>query len=137
MARVLSIDYGKKRCGVAVTDILQIAANGLPTVETSKLLPFLIDYCGREDVERIVVGYPRTMRGEDSDSMRYIRPFLGRLKKALPAIPVEMFDERFTSTVAHREMHAMGMKKSKREQKGVADELAAVLILTGWLDSRR
>lgn len=136
MGRVIAIDYGKKRCGVAVTDILQIAANGLPTVDTPHLLPFLLDYCAREDVERIVMGYPKTLKGEDSDSMRYIRPFLGRLKKALPAIPVEMFDERFTSTVAHHEMHAMGMKKSKREKKGVADELAAVIILTDWLQRR-
>lgn len=136
MARVLAIDYGQKRCGVAVTDTLQISAHGLPTVPTGSLTTFVIDYCRKEPVERIIVGYPRTMSGADSDSMRYIRPFIGRLKKALPEIPVEMWDERFTSTIAHREMIAAGFKKSDRRRKGLADEMAAVLILNGWLDRK-
>ena len=127
--RVLAVDYGRKRCGVAVTDVLKIAANSLPVVPTAQLLPFLIDYCGREPVERIIVGEPRTVRGEESDSMRYIRPFLGQLRKALPEIPVEMVDERFTSVIAHREMIA------DRRRKGLADEMSAVLILTTWLES--
>ncbi len=107
----------KKRCGVAVTDVLKIAANSLPVVPTAQLLPFLIDYCGREPVERIIVGEPRTVRGEESDSMRYIRPFLGQLRKALPEIPVEMVDERFTSVIAHREMIAAGFKSPTADAK--------------------
>lgn len=136
LGRILAIDYGRRRCGVAVTDSLQIAANGLPTVPTPELPRFLVDYVGREQVERIVVGKPLTLRGEPSDSMRYIQPFLGRLAKLLPDIPVELFDERFTSTIAHREMIAGGVKKKQRQCKGLADETAAVIILTDWLQAR-
>ncbi len=136
MGRVLAIDYGRKRCGIAVTDNLRISANGLPTVRTCDLEDFLIDYCSREQVDTIIVGHPTTMRGEESESMRYIIPFLGRLKKILPEIPVQMFDERFTSTIAHREMLAAGFKKSDRQRKELADEMAATLILTDWLNSR-
>lgn len=136
MGRILAIDYGRKRCGVAVTDILQISANGLPTVRACDLLQFVKEYCGRETVDKIIVGEPRDMQGNPSESMRYITPFLARLKKELPDIPVEMFDERFTSTIAHREMLAGGFSKKQRQEKGRADEMAAVLILTGYLESR-
>ena len=136
MGRTLAIDYGRKRCGVAVTDILQISANGLPTVRACDLLQFVKEYCGRETVDKIIVGEPRDMQGNPSESMRYITPFLARLKKELPDIPVEMFDERFTSTIAHREMLAGGFSKKQRQEKGRADEMAAVLILTGYLESR-
>lgn len=134
MGRVLAIDYGRKRCGVAATDVLKIAANGLPTVRTCDLESFLTEYCGREPVERILIGHPKTVRGEDSESMRYIRPFMSRLVKILPHIPVEMVDERFTSVQAHRDMIAAGFKKSDRRDKGLADEISAVLILTSWLE---
>lgn len=137
MGRVLAIDYGRKRCGVAVTDILQIAANGLPTIPSGQLIEFLTDYCSREQVERIVVGLPKTLSGQPSESMRYITPFLNRLRKLMPEMPVEMFDERFTSTIAHREMIAAGVKKKDRQRKDLADETAAVIILTDWLNSRR
>ncbi|MDE6294521.1 MAG: Holliday junction resolvase RuvX [Muribaculaceae bacterium] len=137
MGRVLAIDYGRKRCGVAVTDTLQIAANGLPTVRACDLMAWLVEYCRHEDVERIVVGLPMTMRGEPSESARYIEPFLKHLSRVMPDIPVERFDERFTSTIAHREMIAGGLKKSVRQQKDLADKTAAVLILTDWLNSRR
>lgn len=136
MGRILCIDYGRKRCGVAVTDILRIAANGLPTVSSSKILDFVKDYCAREEVDLLVVGLPTTLCGEPSESMRYIKPFLGRLRKEMPQLPVRMFDERFTSTIAHREMIAGGVKKSDRQKKALADEMAAVLILTGFLESR-
>lgn len=136
MSRILCIDYGKKRCGIAVTDALQISANGLPTVDTPRLLPFLKEYCAKEDVELIVVGKPTQLNGEASESMKYIRPFLSRLKKEMPDMPVEMHDERFTSTIAHREMIAAGLKKSTRQQKALADKTAAVLILTGYLEGR-
>lgn len=134
--RVLAIDYGRKRCGVAVTDTLQIAANPLPVVRTCDLVQFLRDYCSREPVERILVGEPRTMKGDYSESMRYIRPFLDRLRREMPGMPVEMVDERFTSTMAHRDMITAGFKKSDRERKGLADEMAAAIILTTWLEAR-
>lgn len=136
MGRVLAIDYGRRRCGVAVTDILKISANGLPTVRTCDLEKFLTDYVAREDVELILVGEPRTVRGEESESMRYIRPFLNRLHNLLPEMPVLMWDERFTSVQAHRDMLIAGFKKSDRQKKGLADEMSAVLILTSWLESR-
>lgn len=136
MGRILAIDYGRRRCGVAVTDVLGISANGLPTQRTCDLEKFLVEYCLREPVDRIVVGHPRTLSGEPSESMAYINPFLKRLPKILPGVPVELFDERFTSTIAHREMLAAGLKKSRRQDKALADETAAVLILTDWLQSR-
>ena len=136
MARVLAIDYGRRRCGIAVTDILQISANGLPTVDTPRLMDFLKDYIGKEPVERIVMGEPRQTNGLPSESMKYITPFLGRLRKEFPAIPVEMVDERFTSVIAHRDMITAGFKKSDRRKKGLADEMSAVIILTQWLENR-
>lgn len=137
MGRILAIDYGRRRCGVAVTDPLQIAANGLPSVDTTRLLDFITGYCRNEGVERILMGEPRQNNGTPSESMRYITPFLGKLRKAVPDIPVEMVDERFTSVIAHREMIAAGFKKSDRQRKGLADEIAAVLILTQWLENKR
>ena len=137
MGRILAIDYGRKRCGVAVTDTLQIAANGLPTQRTCDLMDFIKDYVSREPVDLLVVGEPRTMSGGLSESMRFITPFLRRLAREMPDLQVVMHDERFTSAIAHREMIAAGMKKSDRQRKELADEMAAVLILTGYLDSRR
>lgn len=136
MGRILAIDYGRKRCGVAVTDILQISANGLPTVRSCDLLEFVKDYCSKEQVDKIIIGEPKTLQGEPSESMRYINPFVAKLRKDLPDIPIEMVDERFTSTIAHREMLAGGFKKSQRQEKGRADEMAAVLILTQYLQNR-
>jgi putative Holliday junction resolvase len=137
MGRILAIDYGRKRCGVAVTDILKIAANGLPTVATKDILKFIKDYCAKEDVEEIVIGQPKTLRNEPSESMKYINPFLGQLRKELPDMKVTMFDERFTSSIAHREMLAAGLKKSDRQRKELADEMAATIILTDYLQSRQ
>lgn len=136
MARLLAIDYGRKRCGVAVTDTLQIVANSLPVVRTCDLLPFLIGYCTREPVEKILVGEPRQMNGLPSEAMTYIRPFLKQLGRRLPHIPVEMVDERFTSVMAHRDMITAGFSKSDRQRKGLADEMAAVIILNTYLDAR-
>lgn len=137
MGRILAIDYGRKRCGVAVTDVMRICANGLPTVRACDLISFVKDYCSREPVDLIVVGEPKNMRGNESESMTYIRPFLKLLKKELPDMPVEMYDERFSSSIAHREMIAGGFKKKTRQEKGKADEMAAVIILTSYLESRR
>ncbi len=135
MGRILCIDYGRKRCGVAVTDTLRITATGLPTVPASRLMDFLKDYCSREPVDEIVVGLPTQMNGAPSESMRYIEPFVRRLKAEMPQMPVVMHDERFTSTIAHREMIAAGFRKKDRQRKELADEMAAVLILNGYLDS--
>lgn len=135
MPRVIAIDYGRKRCGVAVTDTLKLIANPLPVVRTCDLLNFLTDYCSREPVERILVGEPRRMNGEPSESMRYITPFLTQLRRRLPDIPVEMVDERFTSVMAHRDMLTAGFKKSDRRRKGLADEMSAAIILTTWLET--
>ncbi len=136
MGRLMAIDFGRKRCGIAVTDPLQIAANGLPTVPTAGLMQFLKEYCGREQVERIVVGLPTQLNGAPSESMKWIQPFVDRLRKEMPDMPVIMHDERFTSTIAHREMAAAGLKRSVRQQRDLADKTAAVLILTGYLESR-
>lgn len=136
MGRILAIDYGRKRCGVAVTDILQIAANGLPTMETRNMEEWLKEYCSKEDVEEIVIGHPLTLRGEDSESMRYIKPFIGRLPKIVPGVKITEADERFTSTIAHKAMLEGGVKKMARREKGLADRTAAVIILTDYLQSR-
>ena len=135
MGRILAIDYGRKRCGVAVTDTLKISANGLPTLETPRLMGWLKDYVDKETVERILIGEPKQTNGLPSENMRYITPFVGKLKKEIPDIPVEMVHERFTSVIAHREMIAAGFKKSDRQRKGLADEMSAVIILTSWLDA--
>ncbi|MDE6230893.1 MAG: Holliday junction resolvase RuvX [Muribaculaceae bacterium] len=135
MGRIMAIDYGRKRCGVAVTDALRISANSLPVVRSCDLLQFVVDYCNKETVDRILIGRPLTMRGELSESNRFISPFLGRLKKALPDMTIEEVDERFTSSQAHKDMIAAGFKKSDRQRKGLADEMSAVLILTAWLET--
>lgn len=136
MGRVLAIDYGRKRCGIAVTDSLRISANGLPTQRACDLMAFLKDYCAKECVDRIIIGLPKTMRGEDSESARYIEPFIRQLRREMPDMPIERFDERFTSAIAHRAMIDGGLKKSARQEKGLADKMAAVIILTDWLESR-
>lgn len=137
MGRVIAIDYGRKRCGVAVTDPLQICANGLPTVRTCDLMAFLKDYNLHNPLDCIVIGLPKTLDGQPSESQRYINPFINQLKKELPSVPIERFDERFTSSIAHREMVVAGLKKSRREDKALADKTAAVIILTDWLNSKK
>lgn len=136
MARLLAIDFGKKRCGIAVTDSLQIVANGLTTVETGKLVDYISAYCASEPVEKIIVGYPTTVRGAESESMRFIRPGIGRLRKALPLIPIEFSDERFTSVLAHRAMIEGGMKKMARRNREIVDEISATIILNDFLQNQ-
>lgn len=111
MSRILAIDYGKKRTGIAVSDTLQMIANGLTTVPTHELLAFILDYVGKEPVERILVGLPKQMNNEASENMKRIEPFVRLLKKKLPEMPVEYVDERFTSVLAHRTMREAGLKK--------------------------
>lgn len=136
MGRLLSIDYGRKRCGIAVTDVLQIVATGLTTVATHTLVDFIKKYVEKEEVDRIVVGLPTTMRGEQSESMKYIVPGINRLKKELPGMDIVFFDERFTSVLAHKSMLESGMKKSDRRDKAVVDEISATIILNDYLQSK-
>lgn len=135
MGRLLAIDYGRKRCGVAVTDPLRIVATALATVPAAGLVEFVKDYVSANGVDRIIVGKPTTMDGQPSESMRYITPALGRLKAALPDMPIEMWDERFTSTLAHRAMIEGGFNRTTRRDKGAIDRMAAVIILNSYLDS--
>ena len=135
MGRILGIDYGRKRTGIAVTDPLQIVAGNLATVPTHTLMQFIKDYTAREAVDRIVVGKPTQLNGEPSESMKYITPFVSRLKKEMPDMPVVMYDERFTSTIAHQAMIDGGMKKSDRRDKSRVDAIAATIILNDYLKS--
>lgn len=135
MGRLLAIDYGRKRTGIAVTDSLQIVATALDTVPTHMLMQFLKEYVAKEQVDKFIVGEPRQLNGEPSESMRYIEPFLRQLKKEIPQIPVEMYDERFTSTIAHRALIEGGASKSTRREKAVVDGMAATIILNDYLQS--
>lgn len=135
MARLLSIDYGAKRTGLAVTDTLQIVPGGLCTVETKQLLKFLQDYTKREPVERFIVGLPKQTNGKDSDNLPRVRSFVGQLQKALPDIPVTWYDERFTSVMAHQAMLDAGLHKKARQNKALVDEISATIILQGYMDS--
>jgi putative Holliday junction resolvase len=137
MSRLLAIDYGRKRTGIAVSDTLQLIANGLTTVATTELLDFVLDYVGREPVERILIGKPKQMNNEDSENMKRIEPFVNTLRKRLPTIPVEYVDERFTSVLAHRAMLDGGLKKKARQNKGLVDEISATIILQSYMESKR
>lgn len=137
MARLLSIDYGKKRTGIAVSDPLQIIANGLTTVETTRLFDFLADYLQKEEVSCIVVGLPRQMNNEPSENMKRIEPFVNRLRKLYPDIPIEYFDERFSSKMAQQTMIDGGVKKKGRQNKALVDEISATIILQGYMESKR
>ena len=137
MARLLAIDYGKKRTGLAVSDEMQIIAGGLTTVPTTELLDFLLGYVSREPVERIIVGLPKQMNNEPSENMRRITPFVNRLRKVLPDIPVEFHDERFTSVLAQRTIIEAGIKKMARRNKELVDEVSATIILQSYMDSKR
>ncbi len=127
MGRLLAIDYGRKRCGIAVTDTLRLVATGLTTVRTCDLVSFIKGYVESEQVDAIIVGQPTTMKGEPSESMRYITPGINALRKILPSdIEIRMWDERFTSA----------MKKSRRQDKAIVDEMAATIILNDYLQSK-
>lgn len=135
--RILSIDYGKKRTGIAVTDPLQIIANGLATVDTSKLMEFLKDYCLREEVEKIVIGEPFQPNGQPSENLQRVRSFVGQLKKEMPEMPIVMYDERFTSVIAHRTMIDAGLHRKARQNKALVDEISATIILQDYMESSR
>lgn len=137
MSRIVAIDYGKKRTGIAVSDTLQIIANGLTTVPTHELFDFLMDYVKREPVERIIIGMPKQMNNQPSENMKNIIPFVNRLRKALSEIPVEFVDERFTSVLAHQAMLDGGLHKKARQNKALVDEISATIILQSYLESKR
>jgi len=137
MPRILSIDYGRKRTGLAVTDPLQIIAGGLATVATAQLPAFLRDYCRREAVERIVMGLPVQTNGQPSENQQRVRRFAASLGKLLPGIPVEFHDERFTSVLAHRAMIDGGLGRKRRQDKALVDEISATIILQSYMESRR
>ncbi len=137
MSRILAIDYGRKRTGIAVSDTMQLIANGLTTVPSHELLDFITNYVKQEPVERIVVGLPKQMDNTASESMKYIEPFVRSLKKRLPDVPVEYVDERFTSVLAHRTMLEAGLKKKDRQNKALVDEISATIILQTYLENKR
>lgn len=136
MERVLGIDYGRKRTGVAQSDPLGIFASALDFVPSAKIIDYLKNYAQKEAVKLFVVGYPKNLDNTPSENLKFVDAFLKQLKKAFPYIPVELEDERFTSTIAHRTMIDGGMKKSDRRVKGNADKISAVLILQSYLDRK-
>src|ERR1700761_1984451 len=133
MARILAIDYGMKRTGIAVTDPLQIIASGLTTVESPKLIPFLKDYMRTETVELILIGEPKNLDDSDTHVTSMVRHIMQRLKKEFPTIPIKAVDERFTSKMASRAMIDMGLKKKQRQNKALVDEIAATIMLQEYL----
>ena len=137
MARILSIDYGKKRTGLAVTDSLQIIANGLATVSTSSLIDYLKDYIAKEPVERIVIGRPTQPDGRPSENLARVEQFVNRWRELVPNIPIEYYDERFTSVIAHQVVIDSGVrKKVRKENKGLIDEISATIILQDYMQYR-
>ncbi|WP_108823138.1 Holliday junction resolvase RuvX [Dysgonomonas sp. Marseille-P4361] len=137
MGRFLAIDYGTKRTGLAVTDSLRIIANGLATVPTHTLLDYLKKYLEKEEVDRFIVGLPKQMNNEYSENMKHIRPFVKKLRAIYPQIPVELYDERFTSSLAQRTILEAGLKKKDRQNKALVDEVSAVIILQSYMESLR
>lgn len=136
MGRLMAIDFGRKRCGIAVTDTLRIVANGLTTVGTSSLPEFVARYCTAEPVDAIVVGEPRDLRGNPSESQRFIGPALDKLRKAVPDIKIVPFDERFTSVLAHKAMLDGGLGRMARRDKALVDEISATILLNDFLQSQ-
>tara|TARA_B110000090_G_scaffold102060_1_gene114730 strand:- start:714 stop:1127 length:414 start_codon:yes stop_codon:yes gene_type:complete len=136
MARVLAIDFGKKRTGIAVTDALQIIASGLRTVNTIDLLSFLKEYTSKEKVELIIIGQPKQMDNSDSESEVLMLPFIKKIEKLFPQIPMKRIDERFTSKMAFQTMIDSGMKKKQRRNKALVDEISATIILQSYLYSQ-
>jgi putative holliday junction resolvase len=135
LGRILAIDFGKVRTGIAATDELQIIASGLTTVKTEELIPFLKNYCAKEKVAIFIVGKPKQMDNTDSESEALIIPFLEKLSKEIPSIPIKRVDERFTSKMAVQTMIAGGLKKKQRSNKALVDEISATIILQSYLYS--
>lgn len=136
MGRILAIDYGVRRTGLAATDPLQIIPGGLATVETLRLIPYLKEYLTREKVERFVVGFPKQTNGRDSDNLPRVRDFVAQLQKTFPEIPVDMWDERYTSILAQHAILESGIGKMARRNKALVDEVSATIILQGWMERK-
>ncbi|HEV2353811.1 MAG TPA: Holliday junction resolvase RuvX [Puia sp.] len=134
MGRILSIDYGLKRAGIAVTDPLQIIATGLATVDSSRLIPFLKDYFKREPVELMLIGEPKNLDDSDTHATQPVREMMTRLRREFPSVPLRTVDERYTSKMASRAMIEMGLKKKQRRNKALVDEVAATIMLQEWLE---
>ncbi len=134
MGRILAIDYGSKRCGIAVTDSLRLVASGLANIHSKDLVKFLEDYLKKETVDIIVVGEPKTLQNNKSDSARYIDPFVTHLHKRFPTVKIDRFDERFTSALAHQAMLLGGMKKKDRQNKETVDIISATIILQDYME---
>lgn len=137
MGRILAIDYGKRRTGIAVTDTMQMIANPLTTVETPTLFDFIKNYVDNEEIDCIIVGKPLQTNGEASENMKRVEPFFNRLRKLYPSITIEYYDERFTSVLAHRVMIDSGIGKKARQDKALVDKISASIILGDYLESRR
>jgi len=137
VARILSIDYGKRRTGLAVTDPLQLIAGGLATISTSELTDYLTEYIGREDVERIIIGRPVQPDGSPSENLARVEQFVAKWKTLHPELPIEYVDERFTSVLAHKAMIDGGLRKKARQDKALVDELSATIILQSYMESKR
>jgi len=133
LARIIAIDYGLKRTGLAVTDPLKIIATGLTTVESKHLIPFLKEYFGREPVEMIIIGEPKNLDDTDTHATPLVKRIIIELQKNFPSIPIQKVDERFTSKMASRAMIEMGMKKKQRQNKALIDEIAATIMLQEYL----
>jgi putative Holliday junction resolvase len=132
----MAIDYGAKRTGIAVSDTLKIISNGLTAVPTHKLLDYLGEYFTKEEVECLIIGLPKQMNNEPSENMGRVMSFVKRFKIRFPDIPVEYYDERFTSVLAHKSMIESGMKKKNRQNKAIVDEISAAIILRDYMESR-
>ena len=137
MSRILAIDYGAKRTGIAVTDPMQIIANGLETVATSTLFDYIQNYLSKENVSEIVVGYPKQTNGQDSENLKRITPFVNRLRKLYPSINIVYYDERFTSVLAHKTIINSGIGKMDRRNKELVDKISATIILQDYMESKR
>ncbi|MEO8583704.1 MAG: Holliday junction resolvase RuvX [Flavitalea sp.] len=136
MARILSIDYGLKRTGIAVTDPLQIIATGLTTISSPDLFSFLSDYFLKEEVERVIIGEPKNLDDTDTHSTAFVKRIIKKLKQQFPRMPITTVDERYTSKMASQAMIDMGMKKMQRRNKALVDEIAATIMLQEYLRSR-
>ena len=137
MARILSIDYGKKRTGLAVSDPLQLIAGGLATVPTATLFDYLTQYLSHEDVECIVIGKPLQPNGQPSENLQRVEQFVNRWRKAFPQVPIEYYDERYTSVLAHQAMIDAGLRRKARQDKALVDEISATILLEDYLRARK
>lgn len=137
MGRIIAIDYGRKRTGIAVTDSLQLIANGLQTVPSHTIIDFLNDYFNKEQVDEVVVGYPRQLNNQPSESVVFVNEFLNRFKKKFPNVSLQLYDERFTSKMAFQAMIDGGLKKKQRRDKAMIDKVSATILLQSYLESKQ